>query len=1163
MSSIDQEAAEFASRSSSDLLTTETSIFSSNETACLTQDNNQTESTDNTISLKSWQSHTSKEFAVIWLDPNINELDNKCYDLIIQVRRIINSIQLFTDVDQCIDFIANMEDGRFLFILSYNTGITVVPLINDLAQVDSIYIYNNEEIKSEQRLLEYSKIQGIFSDILMIFDQLQQEFLLYEQNLISMNIISLDSTLDLNQLVQSFIYSVLLTDILCEMNYDEKAKINFFKFYRDQCLDFQVDLDRVDEMEKSYSHHSPIWWYIKMPSIYLILAKALRTQDVTSIIKIGFYLKDLNKNIEQVYSMINKIEKLVVYRGQIMSNNEFEKIKKSKGSLLLFNNFLSTTIDREVALKFTNNVRDDSHLAKILFDIEIDPSVSKNSFALLKFVNQCSVCENEILFPMHTIFHVSEVKEIDNGLWNVTMIMTNDINSGFERLKKRIHEEIEDSNELHRLGNLLIKMGQVDKAEEIYKTLFEILPNDYLKELVYIHNQFGNILIEKNYLEKALSFLENTFDIRCKSSSSNDPDLSVTYINIGFVYNKMGQDLKALSFYKKALEIQQSTLPSNHPDLAITYNSIGLIYNNMGEYLKALSCYEDTLKIQQKFLPINHLSLADTYTNIGLMHSSMHNYLKAISYYKKALQIQKAILPFNDLSLATTYNNIGRAHAAKENYSFARNNYDDALKIQENALPSNDPLLAEAYNNVGEMYRLTGNYITALQYYKKALKIQEEQLPPNHLSLAKTKSNIDQIYNSMKNYEKVFSDLVKMLKIQSKLLPSNHPTFDMSSEDIATILEGLHRYKEAIKHKLQTFNIMFCSIESNQSQADKPEQNPSEPSTIIIDEKLNEKTVNEKWIYPVLLVLPSLEQSQLYSILQDITDDCIIPTIQIDKCIDKLKSNQQIKDFIFDVSSVSVDDRNRILDAVSSLNNITSIYLLGKSPETKKERNEFFKQFDKVCIFCEDHEQLAVQWALDTASHCRICGNQCAKADDKNAAREHFQRDFMATSSTQVLTLFDPEDKHECYDTLFSNRIFIRFIDSHHCCNHICTHVVNQAMDIHFFFPDTELNLIMHWPPEHNDTHKYIYCRDQASINQIRTDHGRCVANKIFSVDDLEFEIRHVQITLLYSLAKQKPEESRERDEVASKTINELECLRHMLKQMMTDQMGEQPIEHQ
>jgi len=126
--------------------------------------------------------------------------------------------------------------------------------------------------------------------------------------------------------------------------------------------------------------------------------------------------------------------------------------------------------------------------------------------------------------------------------------------------------------------------------------------------------------------------------------------------------------------------------------------------------------------------------------------------------------------------------------------------------------------------------------------------------------------------------------------------------------------------------------------------------------------------------------------------LKNITDGCLISPIQADKCIDRLQSDQQVKDVVFEISSVSADERDRVLEAVSSIDNIESIYLLGKQPETKEERNAFFTRFDKVCIFCEDEGQLAVQCVLNMANNCRIIANECVEAGNKDIAREHFQR---------------------------------------------------------------------------------------------------------------------------------------------------------------------------
>jgi len=167
----------------------------------------------------------------------------------------------------------------------------------------------------------------------------------------------------------------------------------------------------------------------------------------------------------------------------------------------------------------------------------------------------------------------------------------------------------------------------------------------------------------------------------------------------------------------------------------------------------------------------------------------------------------------------------------------------------------------------------------------------------------------------------------------------------------------------------------------------------------------------------------------------------------------------------------------------------------------------------------------------------------------------------MANASTRVLTLFDPDDDHAWCDTRFNKQIFIRIKNSQLCDDHIRIHVKHPELDVHLFFSNTQVELIKTWSPEHRDALKYIYCHDQTSINSIRETYGRRFAHKLFTTDDLEFEINHVHIALLHSLAKQAPVESDERNKMVSIAIQDLDGLHHKLKQMMTDQPSEQPIE--
>ncbi|CAF4002337.1 unnamed protein product [Rotaria sp. Silwood1] len=85
----------------------------------------------------------------------------------------------------------------------------------------------------------------------------------------------------------------------------------------------------------------------------------------------------------------------------------------------------------------------------------------------------------------------------------------------------------------------------------------------------------------------------------------------------------MGDYLKALEFYEKDLEITKKTLPPIHPDLTISYNNIGLLYDDMGKYSKALEFHETPLAIRQKSLPPEHPAIKWSTDNIASVKKKM------------------------------------------------------------------------------------------------------------------------------------------------------------------------------------------------------------------------------------------------------------------------------------------------------------------------------------------------------------------------------------------------------------------------------------------------------------------------------------------------------------------------------------------------------------
>jgi tetratricopeptide (TPR) repeat protein len=427
--------------------------------------------------------------------------------------------------------------------------------------------------------------------------------------------------------------------------------------------------------------------------------------EVDLIIKMGFFVRDLHNHIAKLhreqYGGHAHSDSFTVYRGQGLSSTDFEQLKQTQGGLLAFNNFLSTSQKRDVSLEFARRIMATSSLVGVLFVIEIDPSITATPSANVGNVGYYPG-EKEILFSMHSVFRIGQVKQIDKNdrLWQVDLILTGDNDPQLCALTERMREETFSGSEgWHRLGKLMIKLGQFNKAEELYDILLQQTTDD--DEKAHLFHQLGWIKDDQGKYEEAVGFYEKALEIKQKTLPANHPSLATSYNNIGLVYNNMGEYSKALSYYEKSLEIQQKTLPANHPSLARSYNNIGSVYTSMGEYSKALSYYEKAFEIRQKTLPANHPSLATSYNNIGAVYNNMGEYSKALSYYEKSLEIRQKTLPTDHLSLATSYNNIG-----------------------------------SVYNNMGE-------YSKALSYFERALSILQRSLPPNHPHLKTVKESIE------------------------------------------------------------------------------------------------------------------------------------------------------------------------------------------------------------------------------------------------------------------------------------------------------------------------------------------------------------------------------------------------------------------------------------
>src|ERR1700722_4121970 len=442
---------------------TESSTLSSNA-ASLVADSKANQTPISSKSAIATVSHSARpsrvrivqNFTLIWLDSSINESDIDFKYSLTQLRQIVNTIDTFTDADECVDFLTELKDEKGFMLVSGTLGQSIVPLIHDVPQLYSIYVFCGNKSQHEQWAKEWTKVKGVFTKIDIICDTLKRDTQQYDRDSTSITVTSGD----LSRLDPSFMYTQLLKEILIEMDHDDKAKTEFTDFCRDSYQGSEGPFQIIDEFRRDYHEHTPIWWYTRDCFIYPMLNRALRLQEINTILKMGFFIRDLHQQIEQLYT--RQSEKLTVYRGQGLSNVDFEKIRTKQGGLLSFNNFLSTSTDRQVSLLYAQSSRENRELTGILFQISIKPGIKSTPFASSDNVSYFSDSEKEILFSMHTVFRIGQVELIEDRLWRVELALTSDDDPELQQLTEHMRKEIRGATGWHRLGQLLIRTGNFD-----------------------------------------------------------------------------------------------------------------------------------------------------------------------------------------------------------------------------------------------------------------------------------------------------------------------------------------------------------------------------------------------------------------------------------------------------------------------------------------------------------------------------------------------------------------------------------------------------------------------------------------------------------------------------------------------------------------------------
>lgn len=801
----------------------------------------------------------NSKFVVIWLDVDINDVDVVYHNSISRLQRVFISLRTCTNIKECLKHLSSAKNEMVLLVISNEFFQDIWPRIKSMSQIHSIYILSADGEKVALSDQEYNKVKGVFNRVEPICSSLKRGTRHFKEDSLVMSIVPSTkfTKKDLPLLNQLFIYWMLVKQIILETKYENNEPIkDLTRFCRTQYFANNVELKNIEEFERNYHQHSPIWWYTKDSFACVMLSRALQTQDIEIVMRMGFFIKDLHQQLEklQVETLRNYKLPIVAHRSQNVSNEDFEKMKNIKGNLLAFNNFIMAEPDYETSLELARRAKNTETGIGILFRLKIESKQPSSPFAFLNNVTYSPDKSKYLLFSMHSIFRIIEMREIENRLWEIDLTLIEANDEQIISLAELLRVETQDTTSWFKLAQLMTIIRDYDHARDIYFALLELVPETDVLKMAHIYNELGvlddelgdyasalqfyqkSIEIRRHHLPpnhrslsvsynnmgevqrqmgdyfNALSTHKKTLDMKQKGMRPNDLSFATTYNNIGLANELLGEYSTALGFYQKAIEIKRRALPADHQELATTYNNIGELQRSMGNFPAALQSLEKSLHIRLKKCSPTDPSLAIVYNNIGLIHRELGDYTKALAYLEKSLDVKLKHFTPNHPSLAFTYNNIGDIQQQMGDFTQALASHQTALGIQEKSLPPMHPELATTYTNIGVSYQAVADYPTALTFYEKALAIRKKALPSSHPALGTIYNNMGHVHQLMGEYTIADGYYQKTLKVQQKSLTANHPALAATYNNLADIQRKLNNYKKALSLYKKALDIKKTSL---------------------------------------------------------------------------------------------------------------------------------------------------------------------------------------------------------------------------------------------------------------------------------------------------------------------------------------------------------------
>jgi tetratricopeptide (TPR) repeat protein len=386
-----------------------------------------------------------------------------------------------------------------------------------------------------------------------------------------------------------------------------------------------------------------------------------------------------------------------------------------------------------------------------------------------------------------------------------------------------------NSANIVKIGMKYEDSGELVRALKMYTIAYRIRRDNLSRNhpsLVVLLNMLGSIQIKRGELKEAMQIYElalkdspvifnaNEEDDEVQPPTGNLLAKSVTYREMGTIYERWGNVNEALNIYHKSLQCvaewkeavrgddhsaSQGHGASKNPTLDYSISNVQLTRSAPGNSERG-----ESEKGEMELFLAPERQTAVGVSNSGNMYESffpshLDEQLDRSGSISKSSSSKTSRDSYADMDLALTLHQIAQLHRCQGEFARALDAYEVALRGMKYALGKHHPNVAAVLGNIGNLQKEMGDLDAAHNTYQEVLGIESYRLGLSHPDVAITIHNIATIDAARGNYEHALQLYRKVLGLQKKLFGDDHLSVAVTAACMGDVYERLGEYSNALE----------------------------------------------------------------------------------------------------------------------------------------------------------------------------------------------------------------------------------------------------------------------------------------------------------------------------------------------------------------------------